>query len=81
MTKVERLAAQILELPPEGRRKIQKLVNEIRRTPAPQRSSGRTRRRSFADAPIFGMWKDRAEMADSTAWVRSARKKEWGEPA
>lgn len=28
--------------------------------------------------PFFGMWKDRTDMADSSAWVRSLREKEWG---
>ncbi len=29
------------------------------------------------DAPFVGMWKDRKEMCDSTAWVRRLRDKEW----
>jgi len=28
--------------------------------------------------PFFGMWKDRDDMVDSSAWVRSLREKEWG---
>ena len=28
--------------------------------------------------PFVGMWRDRADMADSTGWVRTARRREWG---
>lgn len=27
--------------------------------------------------PYVGMWKDRPDMADSDAWVRSTRRREW----
>lgn len=27
--------------------------------------------------PFVGMWKDREDMQDSTAWVRDLRRKEW----
>jgi len=27
----------------------------------------------FQDTPFFGMWKDREDMADPTAWVRKLR--------
>ncbi len=27
--------------------------------------------------PFIGMWQNRSDMADSTAWVRSLRQKEW----
>nr|VFJ65303.1 MAG: hypothetical protein BECKFW1821B_GA0114236_110213 [Candidatus Kentron sp. FW] len=27
---------------------------------------------------FVGIWKDRSDMADSTAWVKNLRKKEWG---
>lgn len=28
--------------------------------------------------PFIGMWKNRTDMADSNAWVRTLREKEWG---
>ena len=75
---IERLAAQILELPPQERRRVQKLVNEIRRGAAHAKPPGSVHRRSLAKAPFLGMWKDRPEMKDSTAWVRTLRQREWG---
>ncbi|MBN1351926.1 DUF2281 domain-containing protein [candidate division KSB1 bacterium] len=29
------------------------------------------------EEPFLGMWKNRADLKDSTAWIRSIRKKEW----
>jgi hypothetical protein len=31
----------------------------------------------FEDEHFFGMWRDRKDMADSSAWVRQMRKQEW----
>jgi len=28
--------------------------------------------------PFIGIWKNRADMVDSSAWVRNLRQKEWG---
>jgi hypothetical protein len=30
------------------------------------------------DEPFIGLWRDRADMADSEAWVRATRTREWG---
>lgn len=32
---------------------------------------------NLPDAPIIGMWADRDDLADSSAWVRSVRECEW----
>ena len=32
---------------------------------------------NLKDEPYVGMWQDRPEMADSSAWVRTARVQEW----
>lgn len=32
---------------------------------------------SLQDEPFIGMWVDRVDMADSTAWVRAVRADDW----
>lgn len=32
---------------------------------------------NVADEPIVGMWADRDDLKDSTAWVRTIREREW----
>jgi len=36
-------------------------------------------RRGWREEHFVGMWEDRTDMADSSAWVRQQRKSEWGE--
>ena len=31
----------------------------------------------LADEPFIGMWRDREDMQDSSAWVRRVRESEW----
>ncbi|MCP4538881.1 MAG: type II toxin-antitoxin system VapB family antitoxin [Chloroflexi bacterium] len=32
----------------------------------------------LAQDPVVGMWADRPEMQDSSAWVRQLRRRQWG---
>ncbi|MBE9229685.1 DUF2281 domain-containing protein [Phormidium sp. LEGE 05292] len=32
---------------------------------------------SFQDEPFVGIWREREEMSDSSAWVRRTRQQEW----
>jgi len=33
---------------------------------------------AIENEPFIGMWQNRSDMADSSAWVRRIRQKEWG---
>ncbi|WP_295438083.1 hypothetical protein [uncultured Thiodictyon sp.] len=73
---------------------IQETINKLTALPLEQqvevwdfieflgaRHSGQARARPLRplrDEPFVGMWQDRKDMADSTAWVRDLRAKEWG---
>lgn len=37
-----------------------------------------TKRIPLKKEPFIGIWADRKEMQDSTAWVRNLRQNEWG---
>ncbi|PSB13151.1 hypothetical protein C7B61_21440 [filamentous cyanobacterium CCP1] len=39
--------------------------------------STETKSLNFQNEPFVGMWQDRDEMADSTAWVRTIRQQHW----
>ncbi len=34
-------------------------------------------KRSLKDEPFVGMWRDREDLVDSSAWVRTTRQREW----
>jgi hypothetical protein len=37
----------------------------------------RARKVMLSEEPAIGMWKDRQDMQNSTAWVRQLREREW----
>lgn len=65
-------------LPDEAKRQVADFVAFLQQKyqadqPEPQKSGKR-----FENEPFIGMWQDRLELEDSTAWVRQARQTEWG---
>jgi hypothetical protein len=71
------LIQDIASLPPEAQKQVLDFVAFLKsRYPAssPARKAKRTK---LADEPFIGMWRDREEMKDSSAWVRRLREREW----
>ena len=67
---------KLVALPPEQQVEVLDFIEFLaaRRCPATVRS----RRGPLCDEPFIGMWSDRQDMADSAAWVRELREREWG---
>ena len=55
---------------------LSKRGREIARIVPKRRPAGNV---SLKDLPAFGMWKDRPDMADPSAYVRAARKGRFGD--
>ena len=72
---VKAISQEITQLPPEGQREVLDFVAFLQSRFKPADST--PRKGSITDAPFIGMWKDREDMADSGAWVRGVREKEW----
>lgn len=71
------LAQEIQQLPLEARQKIETLVLSLklhysRQTPLTEQELAR-----WSDPEIFGMYADREDMRDSTAYVRKLREQQW----
>lgn len=65
-------------LAPAARKEVDQLMAKLA-SPAKTSMSGRSRRLDFGPGDeVFGMWKDREEMTDASAWVRDLRRREWG---
>ena len=67
-------------LPPEAQRQVIDFIAflQSRYPPAtPRRAKPKKR---LAEEAFIGMWRNRKDMADSSAWVRQVRETEWGEP-
>jgi len=63
-------------LPPEARRLVDEIITFMATRPVQPPPPPRPKS-PLIDEPFVGMWRDRDDMADSTAWVRSVREREW----
>lgn len=73
----EEILREIASLPIEAQRQIEDYVAFLRQR---YKTSSSAETKSFPDLrgePFIGMWKDREDMRDSTAWVRNVREKHW----
>jgi hypothetical protein len=84
MTIEEQLVENLHHLPPEKQQELlafaKLLVQETNAGEAVRESEGSVKlplSELLRDSEIVGMWSDRLEMADSTAWVRQLRHREW----
>jgi hypothetical protein len=74
----EEILREINSLPPEAQRQLQDFVSFLR-------ERYRSSQPKLAPLPdleseaFVGMWRDRDEMSDSSAWVRSIRQSHLGE--
>ena len=62
-------------LPPEGKQQVLDLIDLLQ-----ARYGGSQlleKAENMEKEPFLGMWKEREEMQDSTAWVRDRREREW----
>jgi hypothetical protein len=73
---LSKITQDINSLPPEAQRQVADFVAFLqeRYTAVPAK---RTRRTNIRKEPFIGMWKDRADMQDSVAWVRQVRRTQW----
>lgn len=72
----EKLLRELASLPPEGRRQVEQLVRLLKKRYAQSSSTKKARRSPLRDEKFVGMWKNREDLKDSSAWVRSIRKSE-----
>ena len=70
------ISKQIEALPPEAQRLVLDLVLLLSSQPHPS-ARRKTKRVPLSKEKFIGMWKDRADMADSATYVRNLRRSEW----
>jgi len=70
------LVKAIGRLPEEAQREVFDFVGFLSNRPTLRATGNKSG--SPSTAPFVGMWRDRADMTDSTAWVREQRRKGWG---
>lgn len=70
------LAREIAALPPEAQNRLEEFVAFLK-SRYPQPPARKKGTKPLSSAPFIGMWRDRDDMRDSTAWVRRTRRNEW----
>jgi hypothetical protein len=71
-----KIAREMASLPPEAQKQVLDLVVFLKARYL-SASTPRTARRRLTKEPFIGMWRDRKDMQDSTAWVRKLRQCQW----
>jgi hypothetical protein len=71
----EEILRDLASLPPEGQDKAAEFIAGLREYYARQ-GSGHNQL-DFSNLAFFGIWRDRADMQDSSKWLRQLREREW----
>lgn len=64
-------------LPPEAQQQVMDFIAFLQSRYKPSRFRRRTNSPKLAEEIFVGIWRDRDDLQDSSAWVRSLRKHEW----
>lgn len=73
----EEILREINSLPTEAQRQVEDFIAFLRlRYQSAQRSE--VAETNLETEEFIGMWRDREDLRDSTAWVRNARQSHWG---
>jgi hypothetical protein len=73
----EEILHQLESLPPEGQRQVIDFIAFLRQHYAHLNQVREAGNSDLSQNDFIGMWRDREEMQDSSAWVRSQRESEW----
>lgn len=75
--KPEELWRQFATLPPEAQQQVIDFMAFLHTRYVPSDVRQTAKRTKLANEPFIGMWRDREDLQDSSAWVRSIREREW----
>jgi hypothetical protein len=73
----EEILRQIASLPPEGQQQVVDFIAFLHQRYGLLTQARESHPSDLAQDSFIGMWQDREEMQDSSAWVRSNREHEW----
>ncbi len=77
----QQLIDEYSSLPAEAQREVADFVAFLRQRYKAAEATPQTSSIDLENEPFIGMWSNRQDLDDSTAWVRNTRKTEWGESA
>lgn len=75
---IDSIVSELKALTPAKQKEAFNFIVFLRSQDKGRRASNNGPQKGLVDEPFVGIWKDRTDMQDSTAWVRRARRTEWG---
>ena len=73
----EEIVRELAELPPEGQRQVLDFIAFLRQLYDRSESATEGETPDLSADGFIGMWREREDMRDSSAWVRESREREW----
>lgn len=73
----EQIFQEIVSLPLEGQQQVERFVTFLRQTYGSTPRVAQPPSSDWQAEEFLGMWRDRDDMQDSSAWVRQQRESEW----
>ncbi|OGG49978.1 MAG: DUF2281 domain-containing protein [Candidatus Handelsmanbacteria bacterium RIFCSPLOWO2_12_FULL_64_10] len=67
------------DLPPEAQRQVTDFIAFLKMRYAPSHPHKTAKQTKLTKEAFIGMWRDREDLQDSSAWVRKVREREWGQ--
>ena len=80
MMNQEELWRELKSLPPQAQREVIDFIAFLRGRYEPPRPSNKSIRKNMAAEPFIGIWRNRADLSDSSKWVRTISEREWAKP-
>jgi hypothetical protein len=74
----EQILRDLMALPPRVQQMVADFIAFLRLRYAQEPSEEVEALPALKNEPFIGMWRDRVDMTDSSAWVRTVRGREWG---
>lgn len=74
---LEKLLQDVASLPPVAQREAIDFIDFLKWRYGEMPEKSRDNLPDLENEPFIGMWRNRTDMTDSTAWVRKLRAKEW----
>ncbi len=72
------IAREIASLPLDAQRQVIEFVAFLRTRHPTVQPIKKKKSLKLTNEPFIGMWRDRKDLKDSSAWVRELRQSEWG---
>jgi len=79
MSSKDLIIKELDNLPPKAHRLVKEFIDLLRKSFEQEEKKPVKNRKSVIQGKFIGMWKDREDTRDSTAYVKNLRKAHWGQ--